>query len=143
MDETKNQPKLSKDQLFEKLLDSIITKEEIETKGLQESIKNMNKPNNAIELVKKVDNLTKCNRNNISVWAYQQVNVFQKFKMSKKFISAVTEFGISKTTINFKIDIIKFIESYPKTNKSCISLYCLKNIFRVIKDVCLDNASEF
>ena len=101
----------------------------------------MNNPNDAIELVKKLDKLTKCSKNNILVWAYQQV--FQKFKMNNKFVSAVTEFGISKTTIYFKIDILKFIENYPKMKKSCISLFYLKNNFRVIKNVCQEYASEF
>ena len=131
--ETRKQPKLSEDQVLQKLLDSLITKEEIEKKGLEELIKNTNNPNDAIELVKKLDKLTTCSKNNISVWAYQQGKVFQKFKMSNKFVSAVTEFGISKTAINFKIDIIKFTENCPKMKKSCISLFYLKNNFQVIK----------
>ena len=143
MGETRKQPELSEDQLLQKLLDSLITKEEIETKGLEELIKNTNNPNDAIELVKKLDKLTKCSKNNISVCAYQQGTVFQKFKMNNKFVSAVTEFGISKTTINFKIDIVKFMENYPKMKKYCISLFHLKNNFRVIKNVCPEHASEF
>ena len=35
----------------------------------------MNNPNDAIELVKKLDKLTKCSKNNILVWAYQQGSV--------------------------------------------------------------------
>ena len=88
-----------------------------------------------MELVKKLDNLTKCSKNNILVWAYQQGKVFQKFKINSKFVSAMT--------INFKIDIVKFIENYPKMKKSCISLFYLKNNFRVIKNVCQEHASEF
>ena len=118
-------------------------KEEIETKGLEQLIRTTGNPNNAIELVKKLDKLTKCSKNNILVWAYQQGKVFQKFKSNNKFVSAVTEFGISKTTINFKIDIVKFIENYPKMKKSCISLFYLKNNFRILKNVCQEHASEF
>ena len=138
MGETRNQPKLSEDQLLQKLLDSLISKEEIETKGLEELIKNTSNPNDAIELIKKLDKPTKCSKNNILVWAYQQGQVFQKFKSNNKFVSAVTEFGISKTTINFKIDIVKLTENYPKMKKSCISLFYLKN-----KNVCQEHASEF
>ena len=129
MSETRKRPKLSEDQLLQRLLDSLINKEEIETKGLEELIKNTSNPNDATESVKKLDKLTKCSKNNILV--YKQGKLFQKFKSNKKFVSAVTEFGISKTTINFKIDIIKFIENYPKMKKSCISLFYLKNNFRV------------
>ena len=76
--------------MLEKLRGSLInSKEEIETKGLEQLIKNTSDPNDAIELVK-------------------------KFKMDKQFTSAVTEFEKSKTTINFKIDIVKFIEKCPR-----------------------------
>ena len=96
MGETRKQPKLSEDQLLQKLLDSPISKEEIETKGLEELIKNTSNPNDAIELVKTLHKLTKCSKNNIFLLAYQQGKVFQKFKSNNKFVSAVTEFGISK-----------------------------------------------
>ena len=142
-DETRKQPRLSKEYVYEKLRDSLIinSKEEIETRGLEQLIRTTDKPNDAIELVKKLDKLTKCSKNNILVLAYQQGKVFQKFKTNNKFVSAVTEFGTSKTSINVKIDIVKFIENYPKM--SCISLLYLKNNFRVIKNVCQEHASEF
>ena len=147
-DETKKQPRLSKEYVYEKLRDSLIinSKEEIETKGLEQLIRTTDNPNDAIELVKKLDKLTKCSKNSILVLAYIATKVFQKFKSNNKFVSAVTEFGISKITINFKIDIVKFIENYPKMKKSCILLFCLKNNFRVIKKharTCQEHASEF
>ena len=135
---------MSIEQVYEKLRDSLInSKEEIETKGLEKLIRTTNNPNDAIELVKKIDQLTKRSKNNILTLAYQQGKVFQKFRLNNKFLSAVTEFGISKTTINFKIDIVKFIETYPGMKKSCISLFYLKNNFRVIKNVSQEHASEF
>ena len=135
---------MSKEYVSEKLRDSLInSKEEIETKGLEQLIRTTGNPNDAIELVKKLDKLTKCSKNNILAWAYQQGKVFQKFKSNNKFVSAVTEFDISKTTINFKIYIVKFIENYPKMKKSCISPFYPKNNFRVIKDACQEHASEF
>ena len=144
-DETRKQPRLSKEYVYEKLPDSLIinSKEEIENKGLEQLIRTTDSPSDSIELVKKLDKLTKCSKNNILVLAYHQGKVFQKFKSNNKFVSAVTEFGISKTTINFKIDNVKFIENYPKMKKSCISLFYLKNNFRVIKNVCQEHASEF
>ena len=134
---------MSEEQVYEKLRDSLInSKEEIETKGLEQLIRITKSPDDATELVKKLDKLTKCSKNNTLVWAYQQGKVFQKFKSHNRFVSVVTVFGISKTTINFKIDIVKFLEKYPKM-KSCISLFYLKNNFRVIKNVCQEHASEF
>ena len=94
-----------KDQVLKKLQDLLInSKEEIETKGLEQLIENTNNLNDATELVKKIDKLTKRIKNILTL-AYQQGKVFQKFKINSKFVSAVTEFGVSKTTINFKIDI--------------------------------------
>ena len=61
--------------------------------------------------------------------AYQQGIIFKKFKENNKFVNAVAEFEISKSTINFKIDITNFIDKYPKMQKSCISLFYLKNNF--------------
>ena len=75
--------------------------------------------------------------------ACQQEKVFQKFKVNNKFLSAVTEFGISKTTTDFKTDIVKFIENYSRMKNSCISLFYVKNNFRIIKNVCQERASEF
>ena len=58
-DETRKQPRLSKEYVYEKLRDSLIinSKEEIETKGLEQLIRTTDKPNDAIELVKKLDKL--------------------------------------------------------------------------------------
>ena len=110
---------MTEEQVLKKLRDSPInSKEEIETKGLEQTVKNTtSNPNDAIELVKKIDKMIKCSNNNILMLAHQQGRVFQKFKMSKRFSSAVTKFGISKTTINFKIDVVIFIDQYPEMRK--------------------------
>ena len=135
---------MNKDQVLEKLRDSPInSKEEIETKGLEQAIKNTSDSNDAIELIKKIERLIKCSKNNILILAYQQGKVFQKFKVNSKSVGTATKFGVNKTTINFKIDIVNFIEKYPRMKNSCISLFYLKNNFRVIKNVCQEHASEF
>ena len=64
---------------------------------------------------------------------YQQGEIFRRFKTNNKFTSAVSEFKISKTTINFKIDIVKFTDKYPKMWTSCISLFYLKKQFIILK----------
>ena len=50
--------------------------------------------------------------------AYEQGKIFRRFKTDNKFISAVNNFKISKTTINFKIGIVELIDKYPKLQKS-------------------------
>ena len=87
--------------------------------------------------------MIKNKKNNILTLAYHQGIVFRKFITNNKYTSAVSEFKISKTTINFKVDIVKFIDEYPKMRTSYISLFYLKNNFRVITGVCQEHASEF
>ena len=135
---------MSEEYVLEKLRESLVnSKEEIETKDLEHLIKTTDNPNDAIELVKKMDKLTKHSKNNILMLAYQQGKVFQKFKQNSTFANAATGFGISKATINFKIDVVNFINQYSGIRKSSISLFYLKNNFRAIKSVCQEHASEF
>ena len=62
----RKQPRLGKEQVYEKLPDSFINSNEgIESKGLEKFIRVTDNPNDAIELVKKLDKLTKCSMNNI------------------------------------------------------------------------------
>ena len=55
----------------------------------------------------------------------------------------VKQFGYSKSTIIFKINIVKLISKYPKVNNSSLSLKFLKNYFKLIEEICEENASEF
>ena len=63
--------------------------------------------------------------------------------MDNRFTSAVTEIKISKAAINFKIDIVNFIDKHPKMQISCISHFYLKSNSRVIKEICQEYASKF
>ena len=49
---------------------------------------------------------------------YHQGQIFQKFKEKKKrFVSKVSQFGVSKLTIVFMIALFKLINNYPKIKK--------------------------
>ena len=126
---------------LDKLPQSIMSKK-IESKGVKELAKNVDNPDDAAELIKKFEKIIKNKKNNFLMLAYQQSEIFRRFKTNNKFTSAVSQFKISKITINFKIDI-KFIDKYPKMRTPCISLFYLKNNFRVIKEVYKEDASEF
>ena len=54
----------------------------------------------------------------------------------------MNKFGISKSTMVFKISIVKFLIKYPKMKKSSLSLYFLKNNFKIMKEVCHEDASK-
>ena len=45
--------------------------------------------------------------------------------------------------ILFKISIVKFTNKYSRVKKSSLSLPFLKNNFKMIKDICHENTSEF
>ena len=117
--------------------------EEVGSKGVEDLSKNVDNPDDAAELIGRIEHMMKSNKNNILMLAYHQGIIFKKYKENNKFTSSVAKFKIHKMTINFKIGIIKFIDDYPKMRKFRISLHFLKNNFRVIKVICKEYASEF
>ena len=55
----------------------------------------------------------------------------------------VRHFDYSKSTIIFKMNIVKVINKHPKIKNSFPSLNFLKNYFKLIKKICEENASKF
>ena len=88
--------------------------EEVDSKGIEDLSSSVESPDDAAELISKIERVMKSKKNNILVLAYHQGIIFKKFKENSKFTSAVANLNISKATINFKIGIIKFIDDYPK-----------------------------
>ena len=74
---------------------------------------------------------------------YHQGQIFQKFKEKEQFVSMVSQFGVSKSTIVFKIAFFKIINNYPKKNNSSISLNYFKKYLKTIGEICKENTSEF
>ena len=60
--------------------------------------------------------------------------------MNDNLINMVNKFGIRKSTMVFKISIVKFINKYPRMT---LSIYFLNNYFKIIKEICREKASEF
>ena len=58
----------------------------------------------------------------------QQGKVFQRFKDKEKFITMVKEFKVNRSTVIFKINIIKSIDKYPKLIKSSVTMNFSENI---------------
>ena len=129
-DETRKTKQNNRTAILDKLRDSIVS-EEVNSMGVEDLSRNVDSPDDAAELIGRVERIMKSKKNNILILAYHQGIIFKKCKENSRFTSAVSKFKISKATINFKIDIIKFIDDY------------LKNNFRVIKEVCKEHASEF
>lgn len=53
----------------------------------------------------------------------------------------VNQSGVSKSTIIFKIYIVRLIDKYAKIKNSWLSLHFLKIYFKMIKEICEENSS--
>ena len=51
--------------------------------------------------------------------------------------------GISKSTILFKKSIVKILKKYLRMKKSSTFSLSLNNNFKIIKQICHENATEF
>ena len=55
----------------------------------------------------------------------------------------VKDFDVIKSTMTFKINIVKLIDKYPKL-KNLLLLQCfMKDYFKLIKETCEENTGEF
>ena len=106
-------------------------------------VKSIKSPEKAVEAVNNMEKFIKCKKCNILWLAYQQGQIFEKFKINDNFINTVKEFGISKSTILFKISIVKFINEYPRMKKSSLCTHFLNSNFKIIKENCSINSREF
>ena len=75
--ETQNQVRM---QYLEKLCESIMTKEFESKGGIEELSKNVDNPDDAVEVIKKIEKIIKNKKNNIFTLAYYQGIIFRTFK---------------------------------------------------------------
>ena len=55
----------------------------------------------------------------------------------------VKDFDVIKSTMTFKINIVKLIDEYPKL-KNLLLLQCfMKDYFKLIKEICKENTGDF
>ena len=95
-------------------MDSIVYNENINTEDLNERPDRVEGYEEAVNIIKEYEDITKTNKKNIIFFAYQQGKVFRKFKENRKFKSLVKRFKITKVAIIFKIDIVKLVDKYLK-----------------------------
>ena len=117
--------------------------EEIVSEDFEEASNNIKRPDEAADIVNNIEKITRSNKSNILWLVYQQSQIYEKFKANENFIGMIKELGISKFTTFFKISIAKFVNKYPRMKKSLISLHFLKNNFKIINEICHENASAF
>ena len=134
---------LTQDEVKKELIKSMVNNKVVETDELNKQAEEFQKPEDAADLIKQYENIIRMKKKGIINIAFHQGKVFKTFKDKEKFISLVNKLGIHKITIIFKINVFKLIDKYPKLLKSSIGLGFLKNYYKDIEEICMENAKEF
>ena len=85
----------------------MIIDEVAEFESLNKEAEEVQDPEAAAEIIKWYEDVSKTKKKGIINVAYHQGQVFKRFKEKEKFAKLVSELGIHKTTIIFKISIFK------------------------------------
>ena len=141
--DNKEVKRLSKEDIKKKLLDSVTIDEVVEFDNLNQEAEKTQDPEEAGKIIKRYEDIIKTKNKGIINVAYHQGQVFKRFKEKEKFAKLVSELGIHKTTIIFKINVFKLCEKYRKLLKSSIGLGFFKNYHKDIKAICEENEKDF
>ena len=143
MTDNKKAKPLSKEEIKTKLLDSMTVDEIVEFDDLNKEAEKMQDPKKAAEIIKRYEDIIKTKNKGIINVAYHQGQVFKRFKEKEKFAKLVSELGIHKTTIIFRINVFKLCKKHPKLLKSSIGLGFFKNYHKDMKAICEENEKDF
>ena len=121
--DSKKTKRLSQGEIKKQLLESIITNEAVESEELNREAEEVQDPEKAAKVIQEYENSIKTKKREIVSIAYHQGKVFKKFKDKEKFLKLISQLGIHKTTIIFKINVFKLCERYPKLLGSSIDLF--------------------
>ena len=135
--------KMTAEEIKKQLLDSMIIDEVVEFEDLNKEAKEVQDFEKATEIIKRYENVIKTKKKGIIKVTYHQGQVFKAFKGMEKFAKLVSELGIYKTTIIFKINVFKLCEKYRKLLKSSIGLGFFKNYHKDIKAICEEYEKDF
>ena len=124
-------------------LDSMIIDVNLEFEDLNKKAEEIQDPEKAAEIIRQYEDIIKTKKKGIINVAFHQGQIFKRFKEKKKFAKLVSELGIHKTTIIFKINVIKLCKKYPKLLQSSIGLWFSKNYHKDIKAICKENEEDF
>ena len=141
--DNKEVKRLSKEDIKKKLLDSVTIDEVVEFDNLNQEAEKTQDPEEAGKIIKRYEDIIKTKNKGIINVAYHQGQVFKRFKEKEKFAKLVSELGIHKTTIIFKINVFKLCKTYPKLLKSSIGLGFFKNYHKDIKAISEENEKDF
>ena len=143
MTDHKKTKRLSKKEIKTKLLDSMTIDEIVEFDDLNKEAEKIQDPKKAADIIKWYEDIIKTKNKGIINVAYHQGQVFKRFKEKEKFAKLVSELGIHKTTIIFRINIFKLCKKHPKLLTSSIGLGFFKNYHKDIKAICEEYEKDF
>ena len=126
----------NREALIRNKLKSTFVYDEINKEDLSARADNVKNCQEAVKIIKECDNMIKTNKKNIIRFTYEQGKIFKKFKEDTKFKNLVEQFGINRSTIIFKINIVKLAEKYPKMLTSSVTLNFLKSYHKDTKSIC-------
>ena len=127
MADSKKAKLLSKGDIEKKLLDSMIIDENPEFDDLNKEAEEIQDSEKAAEIIRQYEDIIKTKKKGIINVAFHQIQIFKRFKEKEKFAKLVSELGIHKMTIIFKVNVFKLCKKYPKLLKSSIGLKLFKN----------------
>ena len=91
-------------------------------KELDEQADKVEKLEDAVDIIKKYEEIPRTKRKGIIAVAFHQGKVFKLFKEKEKFMQMVKRLKIHRNTIIFKINLFKLIGKHPKLMKSSVTL---------------------
>ena len=100
----------------------MIIDKNLEFDDLNKEAEEVQDPEKTAKLIKRYEDIIKTKTKGIINVAYHQGQVFKKFKEKEKFAKLVSELGIHKVTIIFKINVFKLCKKYLKILTSSIGL---------------------
>ena len=137
--DSKKVKRLSKEEIKNRLLESLIISEVVEPEELNKEAEEIQQPEEAAKVSKKYEDVIRKKKKGIINIVYYQGNILKRFKVKEKFIKLVSQLGIHKNTIIFKINVFKLCERYSKLLRISIGLGFFKNYYKDIKTVSKEN----
>ena len=141
--DNKEAKRLSKEEIKTKLLDSMTIDEIVEFDDLNKEAEEKQDPEKVADIIKRCEDITEKKNKRIINVVYYQGQVFKRFKEKKKFAKLVSELGIHKNTIIFRINVFKLCKKLPRLLKSSIGLVFFKNYHQDIKAICKEYEKDF
>ena len=141
--DSKKAKRPSKEEIKKQWSESMIIGEVVESEDLNKEAEEIREPEEAVKVIKRYEDIIKMKEKGIISVAYYQGKVFKRFKEKEKFVKLVSELGIHKNTIIFKINVFKLCKKYPKLLRSSKGLRFFKNYHKDIKAVCEESQEVF